>query len=808
MSAVLRLSGAVAETFGETDLPVSFGPAATADVRVPGPAGAEVLVQIDCLDGIWFVQRLSGGEGLTRNGEALTRSEKLADGDVLALHDSRLTCRLNGAELDIETDFTGSAYRTAAPVAGGDEAQAGEEAIVAAQFRRSREAAAQAPPRASRWRYAVLAGVVVLAALGGLLFTSQSLRIETSPANADLVRIDGGWLQLKLGERYLLRPGNYDLTVASAGYYPAERRVELSRREPLTVRLELEPRPGALAVLTNAPAGATITLDGETLGTAPLLIGGLTRGSYAIGVDAEGYLPFVDSVTVPGLNQTKTLAVELVPATARVAVTSEPAGADVFVGERKLGTTPAIVAVPEGRQTLNLLLDGYKPADVDVAVLANTDVALDTVVLEDADGVLSVRTRPSGANVTVDGRYRGQTPVELALAPGEEYVIALSKAGYGRTSRRVRLGAAEGQILDVDLRARLGRIELSVTPADAVVLVNGRERGRGTQTLELPASPQRIEVRRDGHETWRETITPRPGFTQRVTARLRTLDQARIAAIEQKLTSSQGQVLRYVEPGTFRMGASRREPGRRANETLRNVRLTRPYYIGTREITNQEFQQFQANHDSGADVAVSLAGARNPVANVTWKQAAEFCNWLSEQDGLDPVYEERFGTLVAKQPLPNGYRLPTEAEWVWAARYQAGIGYLKYPWGDDGAPPEDSGNYADQAAAELVATVLPRYDDGFAATAPVASFDPNALGLHDFGGNVAEWVHDYYQVYTPDSSRVWVDPEGPEQAKHNVIRGSGWRHATITELRFSYRDFGSDARPDVGFRIARNAPAP
>ncbi|MEO0998871.1 MAG: SUMF1/EgtB/PvdO family nonheme iron enzyme, partial [Pseudomonadota bacterium] len=136
------------------------------------------------------------------------------------------------------------------------------------------------------------------------------------------------------------------------------------------------------------------------------------------------------------------------------------------------------------------------------------------------------------------------------------------------------------------------------------------------------------------------------------------------------------------------------------------------------------------------------------------------------------------------------------------------IGYLKYPWGDYGAPPEDSGNYADQSAAELVPTVLPRYDDGFAATAPVASFAANALGLHDFGGNVAEWVHDYYQVYTPDSSRVWVDPEGPEQAKHNVIRGSGWRDATITELRFSYRDFGSDARPDVGFRIARNAPAP
>ena len=101
-------------------------------------------------------------------------------------------------------------------------------------------------------------------------------------------------------------------------------------------------------------------------------------------------------------------------------------------------------------------------------------------------------------------------------------------------------------------------------------------------------------------------------------------------------------------------------------------------------------------------------------------------------------------------------------------------------------------------------SVLPGYDDGYASTAPVGTFQANALGIYDAGGNVAEWVQDYYSVPQPGQTEAVKDPTGPRRGAQHVIRGSSWRHAGVTELRGSYRDFGNGGRIDVGFRIARN----
>jgi formylglycine-generating enzyme required for sulfatase activity len=189
------------------------------------------------------------------------------------------------------------------------------------------------------------------------------------------------------------------------------------------------------------------------------------------------------------------------------------------------------------------------------------------------------------------------------------------------------------------------------------------------------------------------------------------------------------------------------------------------------------------------------------VVSVSWQDAAAYCNWLSEQDGLPPAYRKDGDQFVAVTPMTRGYRLLTDAEWEWVARYAGNGKFRRYPWGDVLPVAPASGNYADKTANILLQDVVPDYEDGYIATAPVGKFPANTLGLNDIGGNVAEWAHDYYTVSL--ESAQTVDPTGPTQGKQHVIRGSSWKQASVTDLRLSARDFGDGSRNDVGLRIAR-----
>jgi len=253
------------------------------------------------------------------------------------------------------------------------------------------------------------------------------------------------------------------------------------------------------------------------------------------------------------------------------------------------------------------------------------------------------------------------------------------------------------------------------------------------------------------------------------------------------------------------MGASRREAGRRANESRRNVVLTRPYYLSEKEVTNAQFRQFRPGYNSGSAEGTSLDDDKQPVVNVSWEDAARYCNWLSKKDGLPAAYKESGGALQLVMPPGTGYRLPTEAEWAYAARIYKRPRPARYVWAGSFPPTSSAGNYADARIADTLADVVPGYDDGYRGAAPVASFAASPPGLYDLGGNVAEWTNDYYTVYPSAGQTAERDPAGPASGQHRVVRGSSWRHGNITELRLSYRDYSKSPRDDLGFRIARYA---
>lgn len=168
----------------------------------------------------------------------------------------------------------------------------------------------------------------------------------------------------------------------------------------------------------------------------------------------------------------------------------------------------------------------------------------------------------------------------------------------------------------------------------------------------------------------------------------------------------------------------------------------------------------------------------HPVVGVSYNDVIEYIKWLNRQSN--------------KQ-----YRLPTEAEWEYAAR--SGGKRYKYSWGN-GSP---SGNIADETAkAQFPSwTVWAGYYDGYVFTAPVGKFAKNELGLYDMTGNVWEWCQDWYDkdYY---SRRVRDNPKGPDSGQYRVLRGGSWSD-TAGDGRASYRFRGEPMGRsyDVGFRL-------
>ena len=147
--------------------------------------------------------------------------------------------------------------------------------------------------------------------------------------------------------------------------------------------------------------------------------------------------------------------------------------------------------------------------------------------------------------------------------------------------------------------------------------------------------------------------------------------------------------------------------------------------------------------------------------------------------------------------------MPSEAEWAFAARVD-GDALRRFAWGDDFPPSAVVTNVADNTSALVTGRILNSYTDQFVVSAPVGSFPANHRGLHDMGGNVAEWVHDGYAIPSPNAELA-IDPLGAQRGDNYTIRGGSWALSRLSELRLTFRDYGERGRDDLGFRIARYA---
>jgi formylglycine-generating enzyme required for sulfatase activity len=737
-------------TLGPADFPVPLGGPGSV---VPVAAAAGPIAWLGLEDGDVFVQP-SPGAMVHCNGTRLQASHWLRHGDTLRLAGTPVDVHRRADGLELRVGAPGEVNPTEPPVVlvppprGASRDDSGDEELVIEPIPYTPRVVGREQVLRT-WRppdwLLPLAGVLAFVAALGLVVSRLALVEVVVEPTPDRVALQGRWPALKLRSHRLTVAGSHTLTAEKAGYRRLEETVEV--QSGLVIRRTLAPLPGRLAVETPGLAGAEVSVDGTPRGVTPLPAFEVDAGERELHVRAAGYEEHRARLAVKGLGELQSVVVTL----------------------KALPPPPPGPAPPP------------RP------------------------GVLVLSSEPPGARVSVAGAVRGRTPVELQLAPGTAHAVRASLPGHADAELSLTLRAGERREATLRLVPQLGEVKVAARPPDAELLVDGQPRGRADQTLSLVAVPHVLEFRREGYEPARVTITPRPGFPQTVSPALKSHEQKREEQMPAVAKSPEGHELRLFEGRRIQMGAPRREPGRRSNEQQRDVELVRRFYVATREVSNAQFRRYLQQHSSGSVSDETLDVDSQPVVNVTWEQAAAYCNWLSDREGLPRVYVERGAKLGPAAPLPKGYRLPTEAEWERVARYPGGEGPLKYPWGSALPVPPLAGNYADEQARSLVSRVLDGYEDGYRASAPVDSFKPNALGFFHLGDNVAEWAHDLYTLMPSAVGQLVRDPLGPAEGDQHVIRGASFLHGSVTELRLSYRDYGKDARPDVGFRVARYA---
>lgn len=790
-----------------------------ADIVVPG-ADAAVL-SIERHEGQWLAAARSATTTLI-NGRVLAAPRELRRHDELTLGDaqieivdaSRTLLRIDVHHL-VGNETIAPVAQVATLVADADDEDL--EIHVSAPLAVARptivpdvtaieEHRAPPPPPARLsprvWMIGIAAAAVLLTVVW-LVSALQPIKLDIQPDDAS-VASPGTWFSLRSGGDLRVLPGTHVVRAEREGYVPGQ--VEVTVRDdaatPPIARLRLAKLPGRLNIDTGG-IPVEVSADGAVVGRAPGEVE-VAAGPRTITLRSPRHLDYVTTLEVEGAGARQDLKAVLQSSWGTLKVTASPAAARVSVDGRENGAVPASLEIPSGVHKVQIAAAGFKSWESSVVLKAGETLLLGPITLGQPDARLTVRSQPSGAEVTVGGSFRGRTPLVVELPSGATHEVVLSSPGHASWSRKVLAEPGKSLAIDARLEAMLAAVSVSGEPSGADLFIDGAARGQTPQTLNLTAEEHRLEVRKAGFLPFNATVTPAKGLERVVEYKLTSADRA-TALLESAPTvrTKDGYELRLVPVGSFLMGSERREQGRRPNEPLRKVNLKRPFYIGVTEVTNAEFRRFRSGHASGYLGKQSLDLDEQAVSQVSWSDAAEYCNWLSEREGLPVAYEKKDGKYFLKRPPGIGYRLPTEAEWEYAARRTSSDKSLRFPWGNALPVAPNTGNLAGAEAAKIVEGQLPGYKDDYVVVAPVGKFSPSPLGLHDLGGNVSEWVNDFYLSFVDTSEST--DPLGPEQAGRHVVRGANWRSTAVSELRLAWRDSADETSPTIGFRVARYA---
>ena len=593
-----------------------------------------------------------------------------------------------------------------------------------------------------------------------------SIMINLTPADADLY-ID----EIKVENKGAIQiaQGKHNIRIEKYSYKTENDIINVST-EKIVFSYTLQPLRKYKFTIKTIPSGAKVFLNNIERDESDCQLFEIP-GKYLIRLVKPGYLEKVEGIEVKE-NGENIFTYTLLKNAGSFSIATEPSDAQLYINgeirnERKLELKPGEYEIVVSRK-------GYFSKNENI-VLKQGDQLIRQYKLEKNTTTLSIKVEPADAKIKIDNEMQ-TGKINFELIPGN-HSIEIEKEGYNKLSDLVDIELNKPVTKEYRLVQKVGSLQLSVKPIEAEIelLKDGKniEKGTGSQYYDnLPIGNYELKIKSNGYKSFTKKIT--------ITENANT---------EEKITLVQGsdvpENLVYVEGGEFMMCI---ESGGSDEKPVHKV-VVKSFYIDKYEVTVAEFEKFVnainyktdaekegyswvytgsswekkngVNWRCGVDGSIRSSGTKdNPVIHVSWNDAVAYAQWAKK-------------------------RLPTEAEWEYAAR--GGNKSRGYTY----------------SGSNTIGDVAWYGENSRNTTRPVGTKEPNELGIYDMSGNVWEWCSDWYSD-TYNSSSPLTNPTGPSSGTYRFMRGGSWYFNDIhCRVAGRNRSRPTNGYNDDGFRCVQ-----